>query len=251
VHQAAAFAIEFAAADDVRRKVLAAVEQENQKAAAKLRAERRHLREEAEKARAELKSREMEERNAAQKAVDEIAAEKRQIETKLNTTVAEQRAQIAALNEKQKQALAELERKKAAEEAEHNRRYSPDDTVYNLRPLAALIQDGVTTIPPGTELKITGTNENGLLQLKWGALESEAASTILTHDRDLAAQVAAADARNQMTLQQRLEEQRFQQEMQRQKEDDAAMRARPTPVPVQAGSPTPANPLGNPTLFGR
>jgi hypothetical protein len=161
-----------------------------------------------------------------------------------------------ALEAKQKNEATEQElkkaaeeQKKAAEEAEYKRRYTTDNTVFNLKPLSATLQDGITTIPAGSELKITGTNESGLLKLKYGKLETEVASSMVTRDRDLAAQLANSDARNQIALRQQQEKQ--SQEFRLQEQKKAAQRPKETPVPASSGGQGNVNPLGNPSLNSR
>jgi len=245
-HKAAAFALEYAAADDAHRIAMEAADKENQRVEVKLQAERKRLRGEAEKSKAELLAKTEEDHIAAEKTVEKLVNEKQQLETTLKTTQTALESKQKNEAEEQKQKKTADEQKKAAEEAEYKRRYSPDDTVYNLRPLSVIIADGITTIPAGSELNITGTNENGLLQLKCRKLETEVARSLVTHDRDLAAKLANSDASNQIMLRQQREKQLHELWLQEQKK--AAEKPKPTPAPAPPVEQKRVNPLGDPSL---
>lgn len=146
--------------------------------------------------------------------------------------------------ELEKKQQAEQERKKAAAETEYNRRYASEGTLYNLKPLTAFIPNGVTTIPPGSELEVIGKKPNGLLKLRCGELESEAALSLLTNDRDLAAQAASTDARNQLLLKQKRMKQ-AEEFRRRQLQQHREPTATPNPPPPAPKAP---NPLGTPKL---
>ena len=98
----------------------------------------------------------------------------------------------------------EAQRKKMAEDAERERirRFAPEGTVFNLKPLSVTHQDGLTTIPPGTELKVTKKSSDGTLHVQTGDLTADVPPSAVTNDRDLAATVRSDDKSKQEALRQ-------------------------------------------------
>jgi hypothetical protein len=112
---------------------------------------------------------------------------------------AEKQRQARAIAEQQRR---DTERQRAAEaaELERKRRFAPDGTVYNLKLITVRLDDGLTSIPPGTELKVTRKNSDGTLHVEKGGLAADVPATDVTNDRDLAAAVRSDDKARQEAL---------------------------------------------------
>ena len=114
--------------------------------------------------------------------------------------------------EKERQAKAaeaeqrrrEAEQKRMAEEADRERirRFAPEGTVYNVRLLTVSHQDGLSSIPPGTELTVTKKNPDGTLHVQHGELAADVPPDSVTNDRDLADAARTGDKKKQEALRQ-------------------------------------------------
>jgi hypothetical protein len=107
---------------------------------------------------------------------------------------------IAADAERQQEA----EQKRITEEAERERirRFAPEGIVYNLKRISVNAKDVLTTISPGTELKVTKKNSDGTLHVQKGDLATDVQPTAVTNDRDLATAVRSNEENKQESLRQ-------------------------------------------------
>lgn len=79
-----------------------------------------------------------------------------------------------------------------AAERERIRRFTPEGTVYSLRRITFTTEDGVTSVPPGTELKITKPAANGIVRVQKDDLETDVPSAAVTNDRDVVTAIRAS-----------------------------------------------------------
>jgi hypothetical protein len=92
--------------------------------------------------------------------------------------------------------------KRAAENAERERRFAPEGVVYNLKQFTVTLQGGLASVPPGTELRVARQNSDGTLHVQKGDLFADVQPSDVTHDRDLAAALRARDGAEQEAVRQ-------------------------------------------------
>jgi ATPase subunit of ABC transporter with duplicated ATPase domains len=117
----------------------------------------------------------------------------------------EKKAAAKQLEQDEKRAKeAEQQRRAAAEAAERERarRFAPEGVVYNLRQVTVTLQGGLASIPPGTELRVTGRNADGTFHVQKDDLFADVQPSDVTNDRDMAAQIRARDGAEQEVLRQ-------------------------------------------------
>ena len=156
-------------------------------------------------------ARRKEELNAQNRAREQALHEKseseqRQREAEQHRLAAEQKrmAEDAEREREAQQRRLAAERKRMAEDAERERirRFAPEGTVYNLKLITVTIKDVLTTIPPGTELKVTKKNSDGTLHVQKNDLTADVLPTAVTNDRDLAAALRSGDKNQQEAVRQ-------------------------------------------------
>ena len=134
-----------------------------------------------------------EDQNAAEreKAAAIHDAELRDRERKTEEKAREAQRQQAEQEAARKRQEAET----AAAQAEHERRFSPEGTLFLLQPVTAHIKGGLTGLVPGTEVAVLRKNPDGTLHVKVKAsgLETDLKPALATNDRDLAAGARRAD----------------------------------------------------------
>lgn len=123
-------------------------------------------------------------------------------DTRQKEDQAEKDRQAKASEVEQRQRQAEQKRMAAEAEIERIRRFAPVGTVYNLKLLSVSYQDGLASIPAGTELKVTKKNPDGTLHVENGDLATDVSPTAVTNDRDLAASLRSEDKNKQDALRQ-------------------------------------------------
>jgi hypothetical protein len=165
-HHAAQVAAQFAFADEAARRQIDAVDAARESQKAMLRAEAETARRAKEAKEAEVA------RVKSEKELAQIAADERAIEAS-------------------KAAKAELEAREAAKaaEEERKRRYAPPGIGFNVVGLSITTPEGVVSVLPASELKITKENGDGNVTFEHGSLTGTMASSDLTNDRDLAEKI--------------------------------------------------------------
>lgn len=120
---------------------------------------------------------------------EKIKSHAEEVKAKDEERAAKERAEMAEAEKKRIQDTEQVRRKQLAEEAEREkaRRFAPEGTVYNILAVSVSREDGMTTIPPGTELMMTRRNEDGTLRVEIGPLIANVSADSVTNDRDLAA----------------------------------------------------------------
>lgn len=174
-------AAEYAFATNAMRRKIDAREEAARKEKA------RRLAEEAKEIEQQLQA----ERQAeAERQAKESEAEKNR-KAQLAEAEAHRQAKVAENEQKRREAEA----KRIAEEAERERirRFAPEGTAFNVQPITVTMKDGLATIPPGTELKVTRKDSDGTLQVTHGELSATVQATVLTNDRDLADAIRTDD----------------------------------------------------------
>ena len=152
-------------------------------------------------------ARRKEELNAQVRAREQARQEQEQARQEQERVQKEQQARAAEAAQRQQEAEQRrlvAEQKRMAEDAERERirRFAPEGTVYNLKLLSVIVEDALTTIPPGTELKVAKKNSDGTLHVEKGALAADVLPSAVTNDRDLAAALRSGDKSQQEALRQ-------------------------------------------------
>jgi hypothetical protein len=86
--------------------------------------------------------------------------------------------------EKEAENLRQGEASKPMSEAEKKRRFAPEGTVFNLKPITVTVRHKSITISPGTELKVVKKNPDGTLHVQKNEVEADVLSDDVTTDRD-------------------------------------------------------------------
>lgn len=182
-------AAEYAFADAATRKEIEEDERQNAQAKAKKRAQQAQV-EAAQQAKDDQARVDMEAENERRK--DEYERKKAEEEKIENARKAkEMTAQYEAYKREQA----------AAAEREKARRYAPEGTGFNIKPISAAISDGITTISPGTELTVK-QNPDGTLHVQTGDVAADVPAADITNDRDLAEKLRGDDKDKQEAIRQ-------------------------------------------------
>jgi hypothetical protein len=128
-----------------------------------------------------------EQENAILEAAAQASEEAKKQAAETHKARRAQEAQARALEQ-----AASAKRVAEAAERERIRRFAPEGTVYSLKRITFTTEDGVTSIPAGTELKITRPASNGILRVQKDDLETDVPSAAVTNDRDVVAAIRAA-----------------------------------------------------------
>jgi|ERR1700736_6325002 len=88
-----------------------------------------------------------------------------------------------------KEPVTDVEKKRWVEAAdrERKRRFAPEGTVYNLKPITVTTQHQKTTVAFGTELKLIKKNSDGTVHIEKGELQADVPGDDVTNDRDVLA----------------------------------------------------------------
>ena len=129
----------------------------------------------------------------------------------------EEKARLAQIKAEQAQAQKNLAEWKAATQIEAERttlirkeetekaatiQTKYDTTVYNLQRLTIKTDGGMIGIPPGTELIVTKNNPDETLHVQKGDLETDISPSLVTKDRDLAANLRSEHMNKEKAWQQ-------------------------------------------------
>lgn len=102
--------------------------------------------------------------------------------------------------------IAEEQKRIAA--LEHARRFAPEGTVYNLKLISVTTEEGVASIPPGTELKVINKHPDGTMRVQKDELVADVPLSAVTNDRDIVTALRADDKAKQDALQRQRNAQR-------------------------------------------
>lgn len=91
--------------------------------------------------------------------------------------------------DKPKPPLSEADKQRVAEQQQRERirRFAPEGTVYNLKPITVTVKNKKFTLAFGTELKLIKKNSDGTVHIEKGELQADVPADDVTDDRDVVA----------------------------------------------------------------